>query len=191
MTPGEIKQFKKDIADPRMCDIYTHTQIPAGACYIDSLNIEFLDGRSCGVESVIEACGVFEKDGAIEKYSFYAQDISVSEFVEKHREFSFLGDGQLRVYDELDDLEINTRLQNENRCADIFKELECLEQLSFVSQDFVYLKMKAVLEHDPLVQQEAQKTGSLKQALDQKIQAASNQNTSNKNISSRLERDGR
>lgn len=209
MTPNDIKHFKKEIADPRMRDIFANTEIPAGSGYIDSLNIQFLDGRSCGVESVIEASGVVEKDGKIEKFDFYAQDITVAEFANEHRDYFFLGEGNFRVFDELDDLEINGKMWNYGRCTSIFQELASLNDLSFISPDFVYMKMNAILQHDPFVQHdngekvptifnnaasenlEQRKGPAVKPSLDQMVQTAAKQITENNCNSSHPERDGR
>lgn len=93
MTPEELKRFKEEVADPRMREIFDNTVIPEGACFIDKVEIGFLDGRSCGFESVIEASGLQYADGKVQEYQYSETDVSVDEFVEAHKGCSFISDG--------------------------------------------------------------------------------------------------
>lgn len=151
MTHEELMRFKKDVADPAMRKIFARTEIPEGMCCIDKVNIEFLDGRSCGVDSLIEAAGFKYCNGRVQEYQYSETDVSVAEFAEEHKGCVFICDGQLRVFDELDKFEINTGLSNGQRCAKVFEDLKCLEELDYRLQSMEYEKMKAILAGDPLV----------------------------------------
>lgn len=151
MTPEELKRFKKEVADPRMREIFAKTEIPEGMCCIDKVTIGFLDGRSCGFESVIEASGLRYADGKVQAYEYSETDVSVDEFVEAHKGCAFISDGALRVYDELDQFEINTAIWNHGRCGKAFDGLEGLEKLDFRFQSMEFEKMKAIFEGSPLV----------------------------------------
>lgn len=151
MTPEELKRFKKEVADPKMKQIFANTVIPEGACFIDRVSIGFLDGRSCGFESVIEASGLVFANGKVQEYQYSETDVSVDEFVEAHKGCAFISDGSLRVYDELDQFEIKTELWNHLRCAKVFGEVEDLGKLNFRYQSMEFEKMKAIFEGSRLV----------------------------------------
>lgn len=151
MTHEELMMFKKEVADPRMREIFAKTEIPEGMCCIDKVEIGFLDGRSCGFESVIEASGLQYANGKVQEFKYSETDVSVDEFVEAHKGCAFISDGALRVYDELDQFEINTALWNHARCGKVFDGLEGLEKLDFRSQSIEFEKMKAIFEGSPLV----------------------------------------
>lgn len=154
MTSEEIKRFKEEVADPRMRQIFAKTEIPEGACFVDSVSISFLDGRSHGVDTLIEASGLRYVNGQAIEYRYEMPDVNVSEFMDGHKGCQFIFDGKLRIYDELDGFEVNTDLRNYGRCFKVFEGIERLAEMDFAYEPLVYMKLKALFKGDPLVQVE-------------------------------------
>lgn len=171
MTPEDLKVFKQEIADPRMRELFTKTELPDGICFIDSLSIEFLDGRSLGVDSVITASGLVFVNNKVQEYHYEMPDVSVSDFIAEHKGCSFISDGTLRVFDELDGFEVNTYMWNHGRCAKVFDELACLQELELCSQPLEYLKMKFIFS-----ERKTSLSEKMEQAAKQAGESASSRN---------------
>lgn len=147
MRPNELKEFRNNVAMPRMMQLFENTEIPEGACYIARLELEFLDGRSCGVDSHIMASGVVYRDGRAEKYTYNDYDVDFNSFFLAHKDCVFISDGYLRVYDELDDMEINTKIRNIETCKNIFPWFDISSEIKYEMSSIQYEKVKYLLEN--------------------------------------------
>ena len=165
MTHEELMVFKENIAVPRMMEIFEKTEIPEGLCIIDNAKISFLDGRSCGHETLMEASGLVYKDGKVSQYSYEELDVSVADFVEAHKGAVLLLDGKFQVFDELQEMDIQTVIRSLDCCIKVFPELEKLNDLEFDGPSFVWEKMKF------LYSSEMEKYG-VKKRLEEKLAQA-------------------
>ena len=125
----DLRQFRDQVAMPRMLQIFENTPIPDGACYINNLEIRFLDGNNCGYDTLIEASGLSYRDGRVEEYRFSELDVSFEEFLAAHKDSLFVWDGNLVVSDELEKLELHARLCNRQECEKLFPLMKCPEEM--------------------------------------------------------------
>ena len=142
MLTHELHWFRDNIAKPRMQQLMDNTTIPEGYCCITDLDISLLDGRSCGVESVLSAKGLVYQNNTVKEYVYQTQDFEDSDFFEKHKSCVFLSDGELHVSDALQEIDISTVLRNLNTCADLFPQLKPAKTLQVENGSLEYLKMK-------------------------------------------------
>lgn len=147
MHPNDLKEFRDNIAMPRMMQLFETTHIPEGACYIDNLELEFLDGRSCGVDSHIVASGLIYYDGQAKKYMFDEYDADFNAFFEAHKDCVFLSDGKLRINDDMDEMVLNTKIRNVETCKNIFPWLDISCEIKVEMTSVPYEKLKYLLEN--------------------------------------------
>ena len=146
MNHEELLWFRDNIAIPKMQQLLQNTTIPEGYCVIIDLDVSILDGRSCGVDSELKAQGFVYKEGKVEPYSFETLDFEETDFFETHKSSIFLEDGKLHVWDELQQMDVNTILNNLNICAELFPELKPAAAMRVEREPLEYLKMKQILE---------------------------------------------
>lgn len=146
MNYQELQDFYKNVAGPRMKEILEKTEIPDGLRCIDSLEIQFLDGRSCGVDYRIMAEGLECKDGQVRKFFYDEVDVSVGEFSHFFRDSLLICDGNLEVFDEIWETQLSTKIWNLDRSIQFFAQLEPLNGLKKVEDYLPYLKMQALMQ---------------------------------------------
>lgn len=145
MHPNDLKEFRDNVAMPRLLALFEKTQIPDGARFIDSLEISLLDGRNCGFDSRIQASGLFYHNGKAEKYSYDELDVSLSDFFTDHKDCTFISDGSLRITDELEEMDLSTRIRNINSCPRFFHWLESPNDINIEMTSIQYEKLKYML----------------------------------------------
>lgn len=170
MHVRDLEYFRDHVAIPRMMQLFENTEIPEGACYIDDLQVSYLDGRNCGHESLIEASGLSYKGGKVEKYHFSECDISLNDFLVSHKDCVFLSDGQLLVADELQEMELRTYIRNKQDCEKLFPLMKCEQDMKYEFTSIVYEKMKYLLNT-----QEKEVPAADKPSLDERINKAAGQ----------------
>lgn len=142
MHPNDLIEFRETIAIPRMMQLFEKTQIPDGTCYIDNLEISVLDGRNCGFDSRIQASGFFYRNGMAEKYLYDECDVALSDFLAKHKDTIFISDGSLRICDELEELDLSTRIRNIRDCGRFFHWLKSPKEIQIELVSIEYEKLK-------------------------------------------------
>lgn len=169
MNREELLWFRDNIAFPKMQELLQNTTIPEGYCIITNLDVTLLDGRSCGVESVLSAKGLLYKNGSVQEYAYQTQDFEDSDFFEKHKSCIFLSDGELHVSDALQEMDVSTVLRNLSLCADIFPELKPAKTLQTENESLEYLKMRQLMQSEkhPSLQKKIQSAEMSKEALSQ------------------------
>ena len=146
MTREELNDFRDEVATPSIVELFTRTQIPEGACYIDNVAIKFLDGRSCGVDSQMTASGLLFLNGEIQRYQFEELDIDLRAFAEAHKNCVFISDGKLEVVDEVEELTLITTIRNMNRCEKIFHQFANMPKFEMAFSPVAYHKMLSMIE---------------------------------------------
>ena len=143
MNYDELMKFREQVAEPRLQSLLDETVVSEGLCCIDNLEICFLDGRSCGTDYHIMASGLICHNGQIERYGFDEYDVSVSEFVDMHKDCVFISDGVLCLEDEVSEFEVHTKIRNMSMFVSILPpEYEQTKGLD-VKNDFLpYVKME-------------------------------------------------
>lgn len=144
MTNEELKRFRETVADPRLKQLYDKTEINDGTCYIDSLEISFIDGRSWGAENQIKAHGFVWKNGRSEEYIFEEYDVNINSFFENHKDSIFVSDGSLVIQDELLSMKMDTIFSNFAECSKIFPELLNIPEIQREYNPVAYHKMMHV-----------------------------------------------
>ena len=168
MTPEEIRKFKREVAEPRIQQLLSTISIPEGFCCINNLEMSFWDGRSYGADTQFIASGLKKENGVIVEYAFEEINITCAEFVDAHKDSIFLADGDLKIYDQLDNLTLTTDIRNLcYRCVEIFPELADCRNLNIQTSDLEFLKMKELLVEQSKIDSHEEKT-----SLSEKIQAA-------------------
>lgn len=142
----DLEEFRDSVANPRMEQLIESTQIPEGACYINQLEVSFLDGRSCGQESLIEATGLLYQDGKVEKYHFSELDIGMDEFLAKHEGAVFVAGGSLHITDELEQMDLRTNLGNSRECGKLFPQMSYTQEMIVEDTPLSFEKMKHLLQ---------------------------------------------
>lgn len=153
MHPNDLKEFRDNVAMPRMMQLFANTEIPDGACYIDNLEFGFLDGRSCGVDSHILASGLVYRDGRAEKYVYDEYDVDFNSFFLAHKDCVFISDGKLRINDDLDEMELNTRIRNIEACKKFFPWFDISSEIKYEMSSIQYEKAKYLFENGNLSSQ--------------------------------------
>lgn len=149
MNHEDLVNFRDNIANPRMKEIFSKTTIPEGTCFIDNVELSFLDGRSIGVDSHFKASGFEYTDGQALVYQFEDTDLTAGEFFDAHKDCHFISDGHLTVRDELVDMELSTVLRNLSSCGKLFHQFENLPELSILSNPMEYHKLRYLIEQGP------------------------------------------
>ena len=145
MHPNDLIQFRDTVAIPCMMKLFEKTSIPDGTCYIDNLEISILDGRNCGFDSRIQASGLSYRNGVAEKYLYDECDVVLSDFLAKHKDTIFISDGSLRICDELEELDLSTRIRNIRDCGRFFYWLESPKEIKIELVSIQYEKLKYLL----------------------------------------------
>lgn len=145
MHPNDLKEFRDNVATPRMMELFEKTQIPEGTCYIDHLEISFLDGRSHGADSRIQASGMVYRDGKVEEYHYDECDVDLSEFYAEHKDCIFISDAPLRVGDELAEMDLNSVIRNIGQCERIFHQFKAPDDIKMEMVSIGYEKMNHLL----------------------------------------------
>lgn len=146
MNYKELEHFRVQVAEPRMKALLENTEIPEGLCCIDSLEVQLLDCRSCGVDSRIIAMGLVYKGGQVEEYVFDEVDVSADAFVETFKGCVFPSDGVFAVKDEVYEVEMSTKMWGKALCYKVFPDLEPLEKLQVKLDYLPYIKMQYLYE---------------------------------------------
>lgn len=164
MNREELLWFRDNIAFPKMQELLQNTIIPEGYFIITSLDVTLLDGRSCGVESVLSAKGLLYQNGSVQDYVYQTQDFEDSDFFETHKSCVFLSDGELHVSDALQEMDVSTVLRNLSLCADLFPQLKPAKALQVENEPLEYLKMRqlAQSENHPSLQKRIQSAAIVK-----------------------------
>lgn len=97
--------------------------IPDGKTVAHNLTIGFLDSSLCGVETTIRASGVVYKDGRFEQFEISEEDISVKEFLEAHKTWTFYAYGSVHIFDELNYVDMDVAPINFGKYKSLFPEL--------------------------------------------------------------------
>lgn len=168
MLTRELESFRDSVVTPRMMELLSNTEIPDGACYIDDLKVSFLDGRSCGHETLIEASGLSFQDGQVKAYRFSECDLSLNDFLAAHKDCVFLSDGSLLVSDELQEMELRTVIRNRQDCEKLFPEMNSQVDKNIEFWSLVFEKMKHLFRDQ---EKESQTTRKL--SLNEQISHAS------------------
>lgn len=157
MTPEKLKNFANDIAAPRMKKLLEKTTLEEGECYIDNLSIEFVDGRSWGVDSLIIANGLVYEGGVVKEFKYEETDVSVEAFVEANKGCMFLSDGKMNVKDELEQISLSGTIGSGLlHFPKICSDLKSLEKLDCIPKPIEFYKMTDLLlkqmedEKDPV-----------------------------------------
>ena len=177
MHPRDLEHFRDHVAIPRMMQLFEKTHIPEGTCYIDKLEIGFLDGRSCGHETYFEASGMTYRSGKAEEYLFSMCDISTEEFFSMHKDCIFMADGDLLVSDELEDMELRTRIRNIEACQKLFPMMEAPKDMQTEFASIAYEKLKHLLKTQQNISTTHDKP-SLKDAMSKARESAAEKNAS-------------
>lgn len=166
MHPRDLIQFRDNVAVPRMKQLFEQTPIEEGACFIDDLEIARLDGRSCGFDNHVSAAGLLFRNGVAEEYSYDECDVEFSDFFAEHKHCIFISDGKLCVADELDELDLRTRIRNIGDCGRFFPWFVAPSEINIEWASIQYEKLKYLLS--------VQKTAE-RPALDSLVNAAAEQ----------------
>jgi len=142
MHTRDLEWFRDNIAQPRMQQLFANTHIPDGFCCIDSLEIFYYDGRSCGTDSEVKASGYVYQNGRVERYTFAQCDMPLAAFAELHKDSIFISDGSLTIWNELEETEMKSRIRNLAFCSKLFPELSELTNLHIAFNCIEYLKMQ-------------------------------------------------
>ncbi len=145
MLVREIEAFRDQVARPRMLQLLQNTHIPEGMCCIDNLELSYIDGRSWGVDSQIKASGLLYRNGRVEEYTFDECDFPFADFIATHKNYVFVSDGTLKLWNELEETEITSKLRNTDFCSHMFPELSQAGSLRVEMNLIEYTKMK--LQH--------------------------------------------
>lgn len=145
MHPTEIKNFKENVADPKMAELFANTKIERITNFIDSITVTFSDGRSYGFDCLLKANGYtyFPQDGDVVTYEYQAVDIPVKDFVSRliADKDVIIGDGLCIVEDDQQPITIQTEIRNASNCSPIFKEMSAFKKLKHVNDSIEYEKV--------------------------------------------------
>lgn len=141
LHPHELNEFYNNTASARMIQLFEKTVIPEGSCYIDRVEVTSLDGRNCGFDSRIQASGLFYRNGRVEEYCFDEVDMDLSDFFDIHRDAVFISDGTLRVCDEVQEMDLTTKIRNMGNCDRFFHWFESPKDFAPVLTSIEYEKL--------------------------------------------------
>ena len=140
MTYEELMEFKRNTADAALNKIFEKIQLKEGMGFIDSLEISYLDGRNCGYDKRIKACGLEFVDGQVQICEFEEFDMPLEDFL-KQIKYPFIFGGTFFVSDEIEPIEISTQIGLFKQCAAIYDELNCLDKAVCLGNSKEYQKM--------------------------------------------------
>ena len=141
MHPNDLTEFRDNIANPRLLQLFEKTSIPEAARYIDKLEFSSLDGRNCGFDSRIQASGLCYHNGRAEEYVYDECDVELADFFAEHQDCVFISDGSLRIYDELAEMDLSTRIRNMGACDRFFHWFESPKDFAPVLTSIEYEKL--------------------------------------------------
>ncbi|MBQ8039703.1 MAG: hypothetical protein IJ274_07545 [Lachnospiraceae bacterium] len=147
MTYEELVIFRENVVAPRMRRIIEETEIPEGLCYLTKLEISFLDGRNCGYESQIKADGLLYQNGKVTEYHYEEMDATVEEFVKAHAGCRFMSDAKFTLYDEMEEMEIQTVMRTSSHLARLYPDLGKLREIPMDLSSFEWVKMKFLYDN--------------------------------------------
>ena len=140
MTYEELMEFKRNTADAALNKIFEKIQLKEGMGFIDSLEISYLDGRNCGYDKHITACGLEYVDGKVQTCEFEEFDVPLADFL-KQIKYPLVFGGVFVVSDEIEPIEISTQIGLAKRCAPLFEELSCMADQTCITSNTAYEKM--------------------------------------------------
>lgn len=140
MTFEELKKFKENIAASSQKKMFDRIELKEGMGFIDSLEINYLNGRNCGYDKRIKACGLEFVDGKVQICEFEEFDMPLEDFL-KQMKYPLIFGGPFFVSDEIEPIEINTQIGLYKQCAAIYDELNCLDKAVFLCNSREYEKM--------------------------------------------------
>jgi len=156
MHINDLIIFRDNVAIPHMLRLFEKTDIPDGACYINNIEISFLDGRSYGIDSHFQASGLLYRNNKVEEYHFEESDISLADFFAAHKDCVFISDGRLQIEDQLEEITLNTVIRNMRNCARFFPQFGQQPDIDIEFSSIIFEKMKYLFrngEKSPLDQQ--------------------------------------
>ena len=140
MNYEDLISFKENTADPAQRKIFDSTELKESMGFIDSLEINYLNGRNCGYDKRIKACGLEFVDGQVRICEFEEFDMSLEDFL-KQIKYPFIFGGTFFVSDEIEPIEISTQIGLFKQCAAIYDELNCLDKAVCLGNSREYQKM--------------------------------------------------
>ena len=140
MTYEELKAFKANTADSAQKRRFDRIELKEGMGFIDSLEINYLNGRDCGYDKRIKACGLEFVDGKVQICEFEEFDMPLEDFL-KQIKYPLIFGGTFFVSDEIEPIEINTQIGLFKHCAAIYDELNCLNKAVCLGNSREYEKM--------------------------------------------------
>ena len=179
MTPEEIKAFKAAVADPVMENLMKRTVLSNGLRFVDRLDISYLDGRSCGTDSVFKASGLSYQDGTVKPFEHEVFDTDFAEFLNSLKDCTFILDGTAFIFDELNEMEILTKIRTLSCCAVLFADLAQMRDVTYSFENPEYLKMRFILQN----------SGPEKAELDSLLDSATSRAAVNQHSSGATTRD--
>ena len=144
MTSKDIDKFRKEVADPVQTRIMDNITLTEGALLITELDLQYLDGRSCGVDQMFTAKGLMCQDGGVVNWECSEQDVSFAEFMAEIPDSAFSMDGKVRIVDELKELEITTTIRAVADCSCLIPDVEQLRYVKSTDSSDVHLKMEYI-----------------------------------------------
>lgn len=142
MTPEELKKFKNEVADPAMNRLLNSAVLVDGHCYINNVDIAYVDGRSWGVECIFKATGFEFSDGVVKYFELEVADVGFNEFLDKIRDCFLITDGKVTIDDELNEAHLTTTIRSIGFLSPIYKDFELLKEMKFSRETPEYLKMR-------------------------------------------------
>ncbi len=140
MTYDELMELKRNTADSVQKKSFDRIELKEGMGFIDSLEINYLDGRNCGYDMHIVARGLEFKDGKVETFEIEKLDVPFDEFI-KDIKYPFISTGVLMVTNEIWKVELLAEIGSCKRYSILFKELSCMADQTFITSNTAYEKM--------------------------------------------------
>lgn len=146
MNARELKEFKEEISDGVLNELYERTELRDNFYVVDNIEVRYLDGRSSGLDSLFKITGLMVKGNQIMPFSFIEEDGTFEEFLEKFKDYYYIADATFDIRDELKELSITTNLRGLKGCITIYREFnKVYELLDIHSNSIEYQKMKHLL----------------------------------------------
>lgn len=143
MTHEELMAFRKHISEPIDSKLFDKVELNDGMAFIDCLEVYYLDGRNCGHDCRMIASGLKMADGEVVPFEHEEFDVSLKKFLSE-LDYPFISQGHLLIEDEINPVEIKTKLCNATRCASIFNEFHCMEDKTYLGNSIEYEKMARI-----------------------------------------------
>ncbi|MBR6509710.1 MAG: hypothetical protein IKT38_03795 [Clostridia bacterium] len=140
MNYEDLISFKENTADPAQRKIFDSTELKEGMGFVDSLELNRLDGRNCGYDMRIVARGLEFKDGNVETFEIEKLDVPLEEFI-KDIKYPFMFHGVLMLSDEIWNIEVNAEIGCFKKCSVLFEELSYMDNVTCLADSREYQKM--------------------------------------------------